>query len=426
MKKMWFSIIELMAVIVVILILMTLFVPTINKVRKRAKTLLCGQQLKQLGVLNSTYALDNNGYLPFSYNGTLGWLAPGIQRRASLFDAPSKGALYGSWSGHLLPYFDVELKTWNKGNPGPWSLPNASTYDWASQEILKTPEDVADPDKNNWRLLQNMYFEGGHGPLKTFVCPEIHDNPAPRYLDQGYEVPNMYGIVKQGYSVYGLPTTYKANGEIFGNKDYPTNSMRIEDINKKNILLLEGGHASYPPVHPNNGYGQTFKAGQAGFARFFSFTNSSAWAANNLNNGKKDSDGNFKTGPETHTLYMHDDSNELWISDGGGARNFTKIVRFNKVNAPYAAASGSYLTAGTYGATSIATSVYPGEDYGQFNPESILNLSFTLDEKKHYYREDIGAASAFGYMNILLADLSVKRAFIGWIYENGRDLGTSE
>lgn len=414
MKQKQFSLIEMMTVIVVILIIATLLVPTLNNLRQKAKTTICAQQLKQLGVLLSTYANDNGGYLPYSYRGDPGW--PIYYKNSSYRDDPSKGRLYGAFSGHLIPYMNIDLKNWNFGDS---TFPG---YNFTTSDIAQSAATKSNPEANNWQLIHNMYFEGGHGPLKMFVCPEILNNPYPYYLDQDHQVPNFYGIMSTWAKTFGLPTTYKANGELFGNRRYKSRSLKLEDVNKKNILLLEGGQTS---VHTDNGDGHTFTAGQRGFARFFSFTNSGSFAANNLNNGKRDANGYFKTGPNRHTLYMHDDSNELWISDGGGTRSFNKIIRFNKINAPYAAASGSYLPGGTFGGTSVASSVYPGKNYEIFNVKSILGITRTLNEKKHYYREDIGAASAFGYMNILTADLSVKKAFIGWIYENGRDLGTT-
>ncbi|PCJ63474.1 MAG: hypothetical protein COA79_01290 [Planctomycetota bacterium] len=424
MKKINFSLIELMAVIVVILVLLMLSLSTIKGLRTKAKTIMCANQLKQLGTLIITYANDHGGYLPYSYNGG-GWIPKAYhQPHSSSDDDPTKGrrSLYGSWSGHLIPYMKVSLKSWNMGNQGS-KKQDTPYYNFATSSLSAKPSDIIDPIKRNWQLLNNMYFEGGHGSLKLFVCPEILNNPLPAYIDNGHEVPNFYGILNSYKRTYGLPSTYKANGQLFGNNRYKKNSQKYENVNKKNILLLEGGHTT---GHPDNGSHHTFTAGSgANFARFFSFTNSKSFASNNLNNGQRNSKGYFKTGPNNHTLYMHDDSNELWISDWGGSRQFTKIYRFNKVNAPYAAASGSYLKLGTVGATSIASSIYPGKHYGQFKTKAILNLSFKLNERRHYYKKDIGAGGAFGYMNILTADLSVKKAFIGWIYENGRDLGTS-
>lgn len=402
-----------MAVIVVILILLTLLIPTMNKVRQKAKTVICAQQLKQLGVLISTYANDNNGYLPYSYRGDPGY--PIYYKNSSFQDDPSKGKLYGAFSGHLIPYMDIDLKTWNFADrtfPG---------YDFNTSDIAQSSASAADPITNNWLLLHDMFFEGGSGPLKLFVCPEIHNNPYPEYLDQDHRVPNFYGIMPTWAKTYGLPTTYKANGELFGNRRYKERSLRYEDISKKNILLLEGGNTS---VHTDNGDGHTFTSGELGFYRFFSFTNSSSFASNNINNGKRDSKGYFKTGPNKHTLYMHDNSDELWISDWGRGKSFPNVYRFNQVNEPLAAASTSFHQGSGY--TSIASSVYPGENYEEFHTKSILGYDFKLNEQKHYYREDIGAGSAFGYMNLLTADLSVRKSHIGWIYENGRLLGTNQ
>ncbi|PCJ51458.1 MAG: hypothetical protein COA79_26200 [Planctomycetota bacterium] len=68
MNKKLFSLIELLAVIVVILILMTLAIPSLNKLKMKSRAVICASQLNQLGTLMANYSLDNDGYLPYTNN----------------------------------------------------------------------------------------------------------------------------------------------------------------------------------------------------------------------------------------------------------------------------------------------------------------------------------------------------------------------
>ena len=58
-----FTLIELLVVITVIAILASLLLPALNRARDRAKTILCGSNVKQINGAISLYAGDNHGFL---------------------------------------------------------------------------------------------------------------------------------------------------------------------------------------------------------------------------------------------------------------------------------------------------------------------------------------------------------------------------
>jgi len=59
-----FSILELLVVVLVILLLLSLTLPVFVNLKMKSRTSLCSNQLRQIGVLFTSYASDHNGYLP--------------------------------------------------------------------------------------------------------------------------------------------------------------------------------------------------------------------------------------------------------------------------------------------------------------------------------------------------------------------------
>jgi prepilin-type N-terminal cleavage/methylation domain-containing protein/prepilin-type processing-associated H-X9-DG protein len=59
-----FTLIELLVVIAIIAMLATLFTPAISKVRSRAESLKCANNLRQIGIAVQLYTQDHDNYLP--------------------------------------------------------------------------------------------------------------------------------------------------------------------------------------------------------------------------------------------------------------------------------------------------------------------------------------------------------------------------
>ncbi|HBC89006.1 MAG TPA: hypothetical protein DCZ94_18865 [Lentisphaeria bacterium] len=62
MKK--FTLIELLLVIAIIAILLALLLPALKGAKDMAKNMVCMDNLKQLGLVLPSYALENNDYVP--------------------------------------------------------------------------------------------------------------------------------------------------------------------------------------------------------------------------------------------------------------------------------------------------------------------------------------------------------------------------
>lgn len=65
--KLGFTLIELLVVIAIISILASLLMPSISSALKRARSISCQNNLRQLGIATRLFAQDNEGRLPFTH-----------------------------------------------------------------------------------------------------------------------------------------------------------------------------------------------------------------------------------------------------------------------------------------------------------------------------------------------------------------------
>ena len=66
-----FTLIELLVVISIIALLLSILMPSLGKAKKSAQRVVCGSQLKQIGVVAYLYGSENDDWLPPSYDSPI-------------------------------------------------------------------------------------------------------------------------------------------------------------------------------------------------------------------------------------------------------------------------------------------------------------------------------------------------------------------
>lgn len=78
-----FTLIELLVVISIILVLVSLLLPSLKKARDNAKQIVCKSNMKQDGLASISYANDYNSYLPCNQTGAAATYLKGLPENSS-------------------------------------------------------------------------------------------------------------------------------------------------------------------------------------------------------------------------------------------------------------------------------------------------------------------------------------------------------
>ncbi len=83
-----FTLIELMVVICIIMILVSMLLPALQKSREKAKSISCAGKLKNMEICIASYGTDGRGYFPCGYGNQL----------------PNQSGTYNDWDVKLMHY----------------------------------------------------------------------------------------------------------------------------------------------------------------------------------------------------------------------------------------------------------------------------------------------------------------------------------
>jgi len=72
--KRGFTLIELLVVIAIIALLMGILMPALQRVRKQARTVYCISSLKKIGIAMTSYAFENDDYVPRALDHQVKWI----------------------------------------------------------------------------------------------------------------------------------------------------------------------------------------------------------------------------------------------------------------------------------------------------------------------------------------------------------------
>ena len=413
-KKKAFSIVELMTVVLIILMLISLIAPTFSNLKMNARTAICRNQLKQIGVLMNSYASSYNGYLPNddAHNRTLNWL-PRLYSDLG-WSNPNDNSLYSGWNGHLLPFIDTPLKNYSR------SVKVNIDGNIRTAAGINPP---ADPLTKGWAVVADAYLKGGFQDLKVFICPEIYNNTydvRASDLGNGRRFPRLkladycgFDNLNNGdYLGGGIPTTYIANDYFFGKNGYmgaKVDSLRIDelaDISHK-AFLIEGGIA-----HAANN-----------------------WSANDIYFGGGNRTYNYDLGLQVyengfgknenygwHKLsFVHDNKEVFWKSTLNQYYDVGQNISVNTVNEFNIAFEGKAYMLPSFNPSGITTyhivsfiDPRKGETFKAFYTAKGIGappVDYRIfDEPEYHYLT--------GSTDVLFGDGSVTTKDQGWLYNN--------
>lgn len=394
-----FSIIELLTVILVILLLISLLIPFFVSLKINAQTALCKNQMRQLGVLMTSYAASHDGYLP--NDNQLDIPAPSISNQNNNY--------YANWNGHLLPFLDNGIKSYNRTSKLTYDG-SVYTYDYSKGQSTFAP---ADELTGGWVVIRDACYKGGYNDLKLFICPAIHAGTYDIGVSNdfnGTKIPrisqmaNWNGFVDHGHGHLGggLPTTYLANDVFFG-FDGPYMGLqlplRIDQINavSKKAFLVEGGLG--------------WAKNSNGEPEYLYYRISKGYLSGNIGTSKA------STGGHVHN-YVHDRIGTFWLIPTN--RGWTDMEPMREIATKFNIAFAGKASMVEYDFnynifTQIDPQAKPFDKFFKAYPGVAILPYVTFDEPEFHYLE--------GNMNVLFGDGSVMTKDKAWLSMNRALIG---
>ena len=424
-----FSIIELMTVVLIVLLLMSLTIPIFVSLKSKARSAICTNQLRQTGVMMTSYISSYDGYLP-------NWRSTDMKAGYIKVDYnPDTNYYYSKWTGHLTPFLEDSIKSFHRDAI---LSTDGFVYSGGSATPPKDPKRM-----KGYNIINEAFRNGGLGGLKALICPEIHGNtydvnfsnanlglqfPKINFGGIGDKSSRGLGIDAQGWSVEGsIPTTYAANTDFFGRPPYGFNlvskplpktpsydSKRIDnitDVGHKAFLIESGllassGHRSDDSYYGGGDNTETEHLTLSGYSN------------------KLGKDTAIRDGPGHHYLnFTHDSQGEFWTTygdpDGKWSWSPDAVNRFNDAfrgkaclvpsGEGYDIVSFVDPSGGALFASFFANPSNAG--FAKYRPTFIPYKNFKLyDEPEFHYM--------VGKMNVLFGDGSVKTVDMEWLLNN--------
>jgi prepilin-type processing-associated H-X9-DG protein len=414
----------MMTVVLIVLLLISLMIPIFVNLKTNARTAICKNQFRQIGILFNSYQSVNEGHLP--NDGTASYFNNNGKRVIGDIKSGKGVEFYQFWNGHLLPYLDTGLASFNRYAR---VRGDGEVYTYAPPNELNPSNTIK--NSSGWVVLRDTFDKGGYGDLKIFVCPEIHANVIDmEYLMSSgnkYRVPRISQLSENwkvtldwDYLGGGTPTTYVANNKFFGadygccgSETYP-DSYRLDqvaDLSNK-ALILEGGRG--------------VRDGAGSMPYYFV---DYSWYSGMQDGSDLSVSGSFLNASFTTTFggsarqrlsFPHDNSGEFWVKTGlvvGSLSSSPGIVlEFNNSFFGRAYLAKENYTLNSPFSYSIVSYVYPG-DNGELFKNFFASKGLAVPKGFTLF-EDKDLSYLAGNMNVLFGDGSVMTKDQAWLCNN--------
>jgi len=196
-----FTLVELLVVISIIALLLSILMPSLRKARDQAHRVVCGSNLKSIGLATYLYASDNSDYLPLAYYICY-----------SYSKSPFHYLIEGGYAGQRV--------TIPGGSPGKPKKAWEATKVWLCPGD-KSPTEVFTSSNlyPNWTVPLGKYSYQWAAWLGEYVEPGTGGGWPPGWLAKSYNLaknrfPSSVAMVRDkaydgtpstGYLVYGQP-----------------------------------------------------------------------------------------------------------------------------------------------------------------------------------------------------------------------------
>jgi len=231
-----FTLVELLVVVAIIALLIAVLLPSLNKARASARSVVCMTNLHQIGVAVYSYAADNNGsVVPVVWSRDVSGTGQGPPDYPSYYDA------YASDSIFLGQYTDPQFgNTFTNSNPQVWNHVQRKSV-WRCPEDKSVNPGPPAYYQGSYGLYVYCYPSGSNKTGKLVWNPPLWKLSSARsparllsFLDSGMRFEpgtNMYGNI-DGQTIPGNEWLFNVPGANYNHAirhpGYTTNALHLD------------------------------------------------------------------------------------------------------------------------------------------------------------------------------------------------------